>query len=242
MNGYDYSWKFMLPPRCKEKIWCLVGRISGAAYASAVRHSLMTNSNRANSKNENDYNSGNLNSDEDPNLVERLGKFGEMLLGEFFGVPIDHAFRQGGDGGFDFVLMGLKTDVKVSSGTYHGKVFFYATTKGGFKIKRKAHIYIPSYLLIEDRVVGFAEIVYVGWNKREWFVTQTQVKSPLKDSVHLNYDMYFHDTHDLRRLVGYWQKNYPAHYPAPGAAGQRLVIPEWDISAGHLRDGECALF
>lgn len=116
------------------------------------------------SKKKGNYGKGLSNSDEDSKRVERTGKLGEMAFAKACGLGVDLNYRKFGDD-CDFLLMGLRIDVKTSMSN-RGYGTIYAKAPGGRLIDLKCDRYVFAHIVVDDREKRHAIIDIVGYLKR----------------------------------------------------------------------------
>lgn len=138
------------------------------------------------------YNDGLVNSDKDPRKSERCGLLGETAFGSLFGLNPDFEYVTNGKP-YDFVIDGLKIDVKTSVKRHsYDAALIKATSEGDFKLNLEPDLYIAAYLENENKINKTAEVIIVGGEFKENILNK-------------------YKTHPAKVSKGKW-KNYELEY------------------------------
>ena len=126
-----------------------------------------------------------------------IGLIGEAAGALFFGVTTDWSYKKAGDGGYDFIVMGKRLDIKTAKDPSNHRNYIVRVE---YKWRRKYEhllksiIYVGAYLENSQRIKeGYCNVVLVGYTSKRLLEKQPILKTPKQDSSHENTEMYFYD-------------------------------------------------
>ncbi len=138
-----------------------------------------------------------------------VGLLGEAAAGIYFGLVPEWSFHRGGDGGFDFIITGRKTDVKTAQDFKNARNLIRRAERGR-QYPLKSIIYIGGY--IEDRTTftqGDCCVILIGYTSKRLLEKQPILKSRVLPCD--NTEMYFADLAPIRGLLYQHQKYIERH-------------------------------
>lgn len=137
-----------------------------------------------------------------------IGHLGEAAGAIYFGLITDWSYKRRGDGGFDFVVGGKKTDIKAAKDTSNYRNYIVRTERRREK-KLDSIVYIGSYLekpaTIETE--GYCDIVLIGYTTKRYLEQQPILPSPVRNSKHWNTEMYWCTLTPIRNLLHFHERH-----------------------------------
>lgn len=137
-----------------------------------------------------------------------VGFLGEAAASLVFGVAVDWTPKIRGDGGFDLILGGKRTDVKTARSpknqrNYITRVQYYGSERE-YKRELKAEMYVGGYIE-DDHTLdnGWCNVILIGYISREELEDQPLRRSPVQNSNHFNTEMYFSTLAPIRGFLKY---------------------------------------
>jgi hypothetical protein len=180
---------------------CFVVDVTGEDYQACVAASSHY---WANTK-KGTYGEGLIATSEDKYKPVRTGLLGEMAFSKTFDVPIDLAYREGGDS-YDNMIGKWKFDIKCAQRN-RGVGLIYHTSKGGTRIPADKDVYVFGY--VEEETSDAARIVLVGYCLK-MDLPKFRVRPGKAKGAHMNYEIPYWQTRDIRTLWNLKTKFYPS--------------------------------
>ena len=147
------------------------------------------------------YGRGMINNDDDPRRVERTGILGEMSVAKILDLPINVSYMEGGDQQ-DFIINGLKTDVKTATRNY-GALLIRATysENPANRVKLDKDIYISTFIINEDRENKIAKLGVVGYIDKSSINESYLKRARYKFAKHWNWDVPYSSLNNIQSLM-----------------------------------------
>jgi len=193
VNKSECSW--FKPYQIKLPYWKTIDTfavvVSGSDYelCDYTSHNLWAN------KKTGVFGRGLINEKSDERRVERTGLLGEMAYSRLINQPVNLEYKEFGEK-HDFVVNGKTVDIKTQTQcSRHCESFIYAKDKIA-PLPLLSDFYIFSFVEKENRVEQYAEIVFVGYIKRENISTKLK-PSPIREASHYNYVVKYEETKNL---------------------------------------------
>ena len=139
------------------------------------------------------YGKGLIASKDDIFRPVRTGMLGELAFGMWVGVEPDFSYKDKGDQQ-DFVVKGLKVDVKTATRNYNAGLIRYMS-EGKRIIPISKDLFVFCYLETEDRENKFAEVVLVGYIMKEAVMEKPTV--PARRGYHWNKEVPYAELKDI---------------------------------------------
>lgn len=119
-----------------------------------------------------------------------LGYWVKLHFQKYLGGDVDLEYKKYGDGGVDVVIDGFSFDIKTSRRKSY-VMYVMSVTENGYKIPPTADFYVAQFLKDENRKEMTATIVIVGYQTGKYIATLRDVKSPVRNSTHLNKEVLY---------------------------------------------------
>lgn len=188
---------------------CVKVRISGKDYTDCCNKSEVVTWSREQSQKLGDYAFGKANTQNDPFLVERTGKLGELAFAAVVNIKndVDYNYKKNGDGGVDFAL-NYKIDLKVATKRQSWESsLIRSVNERGVTINLKSDIYVAGYKAAENKDDKWAEIILTG------YLTKDEVNQlpnvPARRGEHKNKEMTWGNLRSMKELLPLCIKQEP---------------------------------
>ncbi len=157
-------------------------------------------SNRWSNTKKGGYGKGILNSKSDKYKTERIGLLGELAFAKLFNLKVDLDYKHGGDK-FDFLISEKTYDIKTSSKRpLYEQGLIMRVTENGKLIEIDKDYYVFGYLKEENLQALWAEVVFIGYQTKEFIEKLTIVPPKVEYLKHKNVEVNYSDMLDLKEL------------------------------------------
>jgi len=139
------------------------------------------------------------NYENDPRIVERVGRLGEMAFAKIFGLGVDLDYREFGDN-YDFIFLNnLTVDIKtaICRPLYDAGLIRAASSENNL-LPLKCAVYFFSYIKNENRNEKRATIHLLGGKKRNDIINM-EIKKARKGH-HYNYEILYKDLIPVKKI------------------------------------------